>query len=76
MLLLTGNNSMASPKFQPGQSGNLSGRPKNRATSALLRKSIADDMPEIIQTLIDLAKQGDMGAAKILIYRVIPSLRR
>ena len=63
------------PKFKPGQSGNLNGRPKNRTPATILRKQISEDMPEIICTLIRLAKGGDVAAAKVLIDRVCPPLK-
>ena len=66
---------MPTPKFKPGQSGNPKGRPKNKTPATLLRKSIIDDMPEIILTLIKQAKEGDTAAAKILLDRCVPSLK-
>jgi hypothetical protein len=64
-----------STKFKPGQSGNPKGKPKDKTPATLLRKSIADDMPEIIQTLVNLAKGGDVAAAKVLIDRCCPVLK-
>jgi hypothetical protein len=66
---------MATPKFKPGQSGNPKGRPKNKTPATLFRKAIVEDMPEIITALVDLAKGGDVAAAKILIDRVCPALK-
>lgn len=66
---------MTSTKFKPGQSGNPAGRPKDKTPATLLRKSIADDMPEIVKTLVDLAKGGDVQAAKVLLDRICPPLR-
>lgn len=66
---------MPTPKFKPGQSGNPAGRPKDKTPSTLLRKSIVDDMPEIVKTLVDLAKGGDVQAAKVLLDRTCPPLR-
>ncbi len=51
---------MPSPKFKPGQSGNPKGRPKDKTPATMLRKSIATDMPEIITTLVKLAKGGEI----------------
>jgi len=66
---------MPTPKWRTGQSGNPSGRPKNKTPATLLRKSIAEDMPDIVKTLVELAKGGDVQAAKVLIDRVCPSLK-
>jgi hypothetical protein len=66
---------MASVKFKPGESGNPRGRPPNKTATALLRKAIVDAMPEIIQGLIDAAKQGDVGAATVLLNRCIPAFK-
>ena len=61
--------------FKPGQSGNPKGKPKDKTPATLLRKSIADAMPEIILTLIEQAKAGDVAAAKCLLDRVCPTLK-
>jgi hypothetical protein len=66
---------MPTPKFQPGQSGNPAGRPANKTATALLRKAISEAMPEIIQSLIDQAKKGDVGAATVLLNRCVPALK-
>lgn len=66
---------MTAQKFQPGQSGNPAGRPKNKTPATLLRKAIADDMPDIITSLVELAKNGDVAAAKVLLDRVCPPLK-
>lgn len=66
---------MPTPIFKPGQSGNPAGRPKDKTPATILRRSIADDMPEIIKTLVRLAKEGDVQAAKVLLDRVCPALK-
>jgi len=66
---------MPTPKFKPGQSGNLKGRPKDKTLATQLRKAIVDDMPDIVSKLVELAKGGDMQAAKLLLDRVCPTLK-
>lgn len=62
-------------KFKPGQSGNPNGRPKDKTPATLIRKSIADDLPDIIKALIAKTKEGDVPAAKVLLDRVCPALK-
>ena len=62
-------------KFKAGQSGNPQGRPKDKTPATILRKAIADDMPAVLDVIIQQAKDGDMAAAKLLLDRICPALK-
>lgn len=63
-------------QFKPGASGNPKGRKPGTSTKAgKLRDAIAKDLPEIIATLTDLARSGDVQAARLLMDRALPALR-
>lgn len=64
-----------SSRFKKGESGNSKGRPKGSGLSGELRKAIANDASDIIKALIEQAKNGDTSAAKILLDRILPSLK-
>ena len=61
--------------YKKGQSGNPKGRPKCKTPVTVFRASIADAVPEIIAALVELAKAGDVAAAKVLLERVCPALK-
>lgn len=60
--------------WKKGQSGNPKGR---RADSiiARTRARIARNLPAIVDKLAELALAGDVGAAKLLLERVVPVMR-
>lgn len=63
-------------KYQKGQSGNPSGKPKGALSpSGRLRDAIAKDLPKILSTLRDRALEGDVQAASLLLSRCLPPLR-
>lgn len=64
-------------RYLPGMSGNPAGRPRKPPDnkSAVLRQKIADAVPEVVESLIELAKAGDVQAARLLLDRALPALR-
>lgn len=62
-------------RWQRGQSGNPNGRPLGTGEVTKLRDSIAAHLPEIITKLVDKAKEGDAQAARLLLERVLPSVK-
>lgn len=61
--------------WKPGQSGNPAGRKPGTGPAAKLREAIAKDVPAIISTLAAAAKGGDVGAARLLLERVLPPVK-
>jgi hypothetical protein len=61
--------------FKKGQSGNPAGRTPSHITADKVRKGLADDLPDILQTLVDLAKGGDVQAIKLIVDRICPALK-
>jgi hypothetical protein len=62
-------------KFVKGISGNPNGRTPKYITVAKLRDSISEDLPDIINKLVELAKGGDTQAIKMILDRVCPALK-
>lgn len=65
---------MKSSKFQPGRSGNPSGRPKgSRNKSGRLLDELEKDLPLLIGAAKRKALSGDTAALRLLLERLIPA---
>ncbi len=62
-------------RFAPGYVANPSGRPPGaRGKAALLAEKLIDaDCQGIVSKMVSLAKDGDIGAARMLIDRLLPA---
>jgi hypothetical protein len=62
------------PGWKPGQSGNPKGRPRgsrNRVTLVALA-AMEEGADAIARKVVDMAKEGDMSAARLVIERLVP----
>lgn len=64
----------AGGKFAPGNKASP-GRPPGRGAVAEMREALAADLGSIIDTVKARALAGDMQAARIILDRLVPSLR-
>ena len=64
-----------STSWRPGVSGNPKGRAPGTGKVAALREQINEALPGIVNAMVERALQGDPGAARLLVERVIPALR-
>ena len=62
-------------RWKKGESGNPVGRRPGTGEVARLRAAIAADVPDIINSLAAAAKAGDVGAARLLLERVLPPMK-
>ena len=67
--------SNSSGRWRKGQSGNAAGRKPGSGEVAKLRAAIRKDVPAIIAKLKAAALGGDVGAARLLLERVISPLK-
>lgn len=65
------------PGWKKGQSGNPRGRPKGSRNQATLLAIAAmeGELAEVVRVVIDAAKNGDMGAARLVVDKLIPATR-
>ena len=60
----------------PGSSLNPAGKAKGTLSPVgRMRAALADDLPDILASVVEQAKAGDLQAARIILDRVLPSLR-
>ena len=62
--------------WKPGTSGNPSGRRPGDPAIQRARRIIAAELPAIVAMLAELAKAGDVAAARVLIDRILPTVRQ
>lgn len=63
-------------RVAPGNSLNPQGRPKGAlGQSGRMRQALAHELPDILETVVERAKSGDMQAARLILDRVLPPLR-
>ena len=62
-------------RFKPGASGNPKGRPVGSGDVAKIRAAISASLPAILASLTNAALAGDVGAARLLLERVVAPLK-
>lgn len=61
-------------RWKEGESGNPSGRPRDERKQQL-RQALLDAMPDVLNELISQARSGEPAAMKMILDRVIPTLK-
>ena len=63
-------------KYKPGQSGNPKGRPSGGPDRRReFRELIRDAVPELIAKALELAREGDTVALRLLLDRAVPPVK-
>jgi hypothetical protein len=63
-------------KYKPGKSGNPKGRPTGRPDRrSRFRELIQDAVPELIDKALQLAREGDIAALRLLLERAVPPIK-
>lgn len=74
---MTGKSRRSSTSFKPGQSGNPTGRPvgaRNKATMLALA-IMEGELDGIVRSVITAAKGGNIGAARLVLEKLVPSAK-
>ena len=61
--------------WAPGRSGNPKGRTPGTGKVEKLRAALTKELPEVLDALVAKAKEGDTGAIKLILERIVPALR-
>jgi len=61
--------------WSAGQSGNPKGKPPGTGALQRLRAGLDQHLPDILTAMVDAAKAGDVAAARVILDRVLPSLK-
>lgn len=62
-------------RFLPGRSGNPRGRPPGPSKQQALLRRMLDEGEEVLDAMLAKAKEGDPGAASLILSRILPVLR-
>ena len=70
------NNKQKKPgTWSVGQSGNPKGKAPGTGALQRLRAGLDQHLPDILAALVEAAKAGDVMAARVILDRVLPSLK-
>ena len=61
--------------WKAGQSGNPAGRPPGQSDITKLRAMLVPKAPELLETVFNAAKGGDMVAARLILERIFPAVK-
>lgn len=61
--------------WHAGQSGNPKGKQPGTGALQRLRAGLDEHLPDILAALVEAAKAGDVTAARVILDRVLPSLK-